>query len=396
MNSRLEKLQLYPFQKLATLLGDTEPNLDYPPINLSIGEPKMPAPKFIEKELSKNSAAIRAYPTTVGGKDLRVAISQWIERRYEGVTIDPNNQVLPVLGSREALFGIAQVVIDNRKDNSTVIVPNPFYQIYEGGAILAGAQVKFLNLTKANNYELILSDIPEETWAKVQLMYVCSPNNPTGKVLSLEKWKEIFEYSREFGFIVAADECYSEIFTSDNYPPLGSLEAAAKLGQGNFTNLVTFGSLSKRSNIPGLRSGFVAGDADVLKKFLTYRTYHGSAMSPTTQKVSIAAWGDEDHVIANRNLYSQNFNEVGRILPAEGFYEKPDAGFYIWMETPTCAIDFAKCLYKNYNLTVLPGPFLARSNAGVNPGSNRIRVALVEATSICRDATHRIYDQITK
>ena len=394
MNPLLDKLQPYPFEKLRRLLADSQPDASRRPISLGIGEPKHPTPPFIRQALANNLDGLSVYPSTPGGDPLRLAIAGWLERRYGLPAVDAATQVLPVNGSREALFALAQAVIDPRAD-ALVICPNPFYQIYEGASLLAGATPWFVNSDPARNFAPDFSSVPEEAWKRVQLLYICSPGNPTGAVLSLADWKELFELSDRYGFIIAADECYSEIYFKAE-APLGSLEAAHKLGRSGFERLITFSSLSKRSNVPGMRSGFVAGDAAVLKRFLLYRTYCGGAMSPPVQAASIAAWNDEAHVEENRAKYIAKFNQVTPLLREVLDVELPDAGFYLWAKVDKLArisdVDYAKRLYAEYNVTVLPGSYLAREAHGINPGQNRIRMALVAEVDECLEAAHRIVE----
>jgi len=394
VNPLLDKLQPYPFEKLRRLLADSQPDAARRPISLGIGEPKHPTPDFIRQALADNLGGLAVYPSTPGGDPLRQAIAGWLERRYGLPAVDAATQVLPVNGSREALFALAQAVIDPRAD-ALVICPNPFYQIYEGAALLAGATPWFVNSDPARNFAPDFSSVPEEAWKRVQLLYICSPGNPTGAVLSLADWQELFDLSDRYGFIIAADECYSEIYFKAE-APLGSLEAAHKLGRTGFERLITFSSLSKRSNVPGMRSGFVAGDAAVLKRFLLYRTYCGGAMSPPVQAASIAAWNDEAHVEENRAKYVTKFNQVTPLLREVLDVELPDAGFYLWAKvdklTQISDVDYAKRLYAEYNVTVLPGSYLAREAHGINPGQNRIRMALVAEVDECLEAAHRIVE----
>ncbi len=394
MNPLLDKLQPYPFEKLRRLLADSQPDAARRPISLGIGEPKHPTPAFIQQALADNLGGLAVYPSTPGGDPLRQAIAGWLERRYGLPAVDAATQVLPVNGSREALFALAQAVIDPRAD-ALVICPNPFYQIYEGAALLAGATPWFVNSDPARNFAPDFSSVPEDAWKRVQLLYICSPGNPTGAVLSLDDWKELFDLSDRYGFIIAADECYSEIYFKAE-APLGSLEAAHKLGRSGFERLITFSSLSKRSNVPGMRSGFVAGDAAVLKRFLLYRTYCGGAMSPPVQAASIAAWNDEAHVEENRAKYIAKFKQVTPLLKDVLDVELPDAGFYLWAKVDKLAqisdVDYAKRLYAEYNVTVLPGSYLAREAHGINPGQNRIRMALVAEVDECLEAAHRIFE----
>jgi N-succinyldiaminopimelate aminotransferase len=393
MNPLLASLQPYPFERLRALTRQITPNPAFKPISLGIGEPKHPTPAVVTDALIANLKGLASYPATAGEPALRTAIAQWITRRY-GVTVDETRQVLPVNGSREALFALAQTVIDPSRDDATVVCPNPFYQIYEGAAILAGARVEFVNSDPTRQFAADWASVPEATWARTQLLYVCSPGNPTGAVMPLAEWKTLFELSDQHGFVIASDECYSEIYFRD-VPPLGSLEAAVHLGRSDFRRLVAFTSLSKRSNVPGMRSGFVAGDADILKAFLLYRTYHGSAMSPTVQAASIAAWNDEAHVAANREQYRQKFAQVTPRLSTVMDVSLPDAGFYLWADVSRLApggddVAFALALLAQYNVAVLPGSLLAREVDGVNPGAGRIRLALVSEAGDCLEAAERI------
>ncbi|WP_188379662.1 succinyldiaminopimelate transaminase [Oxalicibacterium faecigallinarum] len=392
MNPLLNQLQPYPFEKLKQLFVGVTPNPAYRAISLGIGEPKHPTPAFIQKALADNLDGLATYPTTAGTDALRQTIAGWLERRYNLPKLDPVTQVLPVNGSREALFALAQTVVDPHA-NALVICPNPLYQIYEGAAYLAGAEPYFVNCDPQRNFAPDFAAVPEDAWQRVQLLYVCSPGNPAGAVLTLEDWRELFELSDRYGFIIAADECYSEIYFKDE-APLGGLEAAHKLGRTGYPRLIGFSSLSKRSNVPGMRSGFVAGDADVIKKFLLYRTYHGSAMSPSVQSASIAAWNDEQHVVENRQKYIAKFNQVTPMLEQVLDVALPDAGFYLWARVNKLAdisdVEFAKRLYAEYNVTVLPGSYLGREAHGVNPGENRVRMALVAEVDECLEAAQRI------
>ena len=393
MNPLLSRLHPYPFERLRALTRDIRPNPDYAPISLGIGEPKHAAPELVKEALTAHLAGLSAYPATLGEPALRQACADWIGRRY-GVAVDPATQVLPVNGSREALFAIAQTVVDPTRPNATVVCPNPFYQIYEGAALLAGAKTFFVNSDPARNFAADWASVPDTVWADTQLLYVCSPGNPTGAVMPLAEWQRLFELSERFGFIIASDECYSEIYFRDE-APLGSLEAAHRLGRADFRNLIAFTSLSKRSNVPGMRSGFVAGDAQLLKQFLLYRTYHGSAMSPTLQQASIAAWRDEAHVVANRDKYRQKFAQVTPVLSEVMDVALPDAGFYLWADIARLVpqgddVAFACGLLAQYNVAVLPGSLLAREAHGVNPGAGRIRLALVAEADECLEAARRI------
>ena len=392
MNPLLSRLHPYPFERLRALTKDIVPNPAFKPIGLGIGEPRHATPELIKQAITDNLKGLSSYPATAGEPALRQTIAAWVMRRY-GVAVDPLTQVLPVGGSREALFALAQTVIDATKPGATVVCPNPFYQIYEGAALLAGAQIAFVNSDPARNFAADWASIADETWARTQLLYVCSPGNPTGAVMPLAEWQRLFELSEKYGFVIASDECYSEIYFRDE-APLGSLEAASKLGRG-FDRLVAFTSLSKRSNVPGMRSGFVAGDEAIIKQFLLYRTYHGSAMGPVVQQASIAAWNDEAHVVANRDKYRAKFAQVTPLLAQALPVALPDAGFYLWADVSKLAphgddVAFALALLAQYNVAVLPGSLLAREAQGVNPGAGRLRLALVAEVDECLEAARRI------
>jgi N-succinyldiaminopimelate aminotransferase len=391
-NPLLRRLHPYPFERLRELSRGVTPAANFPPISLGIGEPRHATPTFITDALHAARGALARYPATAGETALREAICGWVQRRY-GVTLDAAREVLPVNGTREALFALAQTVIDPTRDSATVVCPNPFYQIYEGAALLAGAQTAFANSDPARNFAPDWAQIDAATWARTQLLYVCSPGNPTGAVLPLDEWRTLFRLSDRHGFVIASDECYSEIYFRDE-PPLGALQAARALGRG-FERLIVLTSLSKRSNVPGMRSGFVAGDAALLKDFLLYRTYHGSAMSGAVQAASIAAWNDEAHVVANRALYRAKFAEVTPLLADVMDVRLPDAAFYLWAGVPNFAhggddVAFSLGLLAQYNVTVLPGSLLARTAHGSNPGAGRVRLALVAEPDECRAAARRI------
>ncbi|HEY3699980.1 MAG TPA: succinyldiaminopimelate transaminase [Spongiibacteraceae bacterium] len=392
MNPNLEKLQPYPFEKLAALKAGIEPPL-LPHIALSIGEPKHPAPEFVRAALRDNLAQLSTYPSTKGIAELREAIAQWAKRRFNLRALDSETQILPVAGTREALFAFAQAVVDRGK-NPLVIAPNPFYQIYEGAAYLAGAEPYFINCIAQNHFLPDFDAVPAAVWQRCQLLFLCSPGNPTGAVLDAQALTKLIELADRYDFIIASDECYSEIYFDEAHPPLGLLQLCRQIGRDDYRRCVVFHSLSKRSNVPGLRSGFVAGDADVLKKFLLYRTYHGCALPVQTQLASIAAWSDEQHVRDNRALYRQKFDAVLKILGTSSGLgldvTKPDAAFYLWAGTPFDDRDFARELFRAENVTVLPGQFLARESAGCNPGIGRVRLALVATLEECVEAAQRI------
>ncbi len=402
MNPLLQKLQPYPFERLRKLFAGVVPDPAYSPISLGIGEPRHPTPPFIKDALVAGLGALSAYPATAGDLRLREAFTGWLQTRYN-LALDPATQVLPVNGSREALFALAQTVVDARGMPAPYVVsPNPFYQIYEGAALLAGADVHFVPSVAARNFAVDWDSVPEAVWARTQLVFVCSPGNPTGAVMPIGEWQKLFALSDLHGFVIASDECYSEIYFRDA-PPLGSLEAARQLGRDDFGNLIALTSLSKRSNVPGLRSGFVAGDADLIARFLRYRTYHGSAMGGAVAAASIAAWGDEAHVVENRSLYAAKFAAVLPLLQSVLDVQLPDAAFYLWAGLPEAWHGddeaFARALYAQYNVTVLPGSYLAREPAetqgargaeGANPGRGRIRMALVAGADECVEAAERI------
>ena len=385
MNPNLNALHPYPFQKLRDLFAGITPNANYAPVNLSIGEPKHATPEFIKSALTQNLGGLASYPTTLGSVELREAIANWMVRRYGIPKPNIDKAIIPVNGSREALFAFAQAVIDPTRPQPVVISPNPFYQIYEGAALLAGAEPYYLNTLPENGLKMDFASVPESVWNRTQLVYVCSPGNPTGKVMNLDDWREIFALSDKYGFVIASDECYSEIYFDEANPPLGALQAAHQLGR-SFERLVMFSSLSKRSNVPGMRSGFVAGDETILEKFLLYRTYHGCAMNPAVQAASAAAWNDEAHVQENRRLYAEKFTLITPLLKQMLDVDLPDAAFYLWARTSGSDTALAQRLYRDFNITVLPGSFLAREAHGVNPGQGFIRIALVAGLDECLSA----------
>jgi N-succinyldiaminopimelate aminotransferase len=394
MNPDLNKLQPYPFEKLSALKAGIVPEVQGH-IALSIGEPKHQAPAFVLEAIRNNLGQINHYPATKGSLELRAAICRWLSRRFtlaDGA-LDPERHVLPVTGTREALFSFAQCVVDRDKD-ALVLMPNPFYQIYEGAAFLSGATPFFYNTLKDNSYLPDFDAIDEATWQRCQIIYVCSPGNPTGSVISKQKLIKLIELSRRYDFIIASDECYSEIYFDENSPPAGLLAAAEACGNNEFTNCIVFHSLSKRSNLPGMRSGFVAGDASLIKSYQLYRTYHGCAMPPVHQAASTAAWNDEEHVRQNRELYTQKFNAVIAILKPVIAVSLPDAAFYLWLHTPVDDETFARELFAQQNVTVLPGSYLSRESDGINPGKNHVRLALVAPLDECITAANRIKQYI--
>jgi len=393
MNPLLATLQPYPFERLRQLFASATPPSDRAHISLGIGEPKHATPEFIKTALKSSlDTALSGYPATAGELRMREACAEWLKRRYR-IEIEASSQILPVNGSREALFALAQAVLDPTQAGAKVVSPNPFYQIYEGAALLGGAEPFYVANSPENDFSADWHAVPEEIWRKTQLVFVCSPGNPTGKIMPLAEWQTLFELSEKYGFVIASDECYSEIYFRDE-PPLGGLEAAYLLGYKEFKRLIAFTSLSKRSNVPGLRSGFVAGDAAIIKDFLLYRTYHGCAMSGVVQAASIAAWNDEAHVVENRNLYRTKFAQVTPVLAEVMDVKLPDASFYLWAGVPAAwnrsDTDFARELFAKEHVTVLPGSFIGRTVNGLNPGHGRVRMALVAETSECLEAAHRI------
>ncbi|GAB4359520.1 MAG: succinyldiaminopimelate transaminase [Gammaproteobacteria bacterium] len=391
MNPDLQRLQPYPFQRLGALLDGVAPAAGFSPINLSIGEPQHQPPEFVVETLRGHLDGLRNYPVTRGAGDLRETIANWLESRFSlpHGSLDPERHVLPVNGTREALFAFAQCVVD-RSERPLVLMPNPFYQIYEGAALLAGAEPYYLNTTEENRFLPDLESVPEEIWARCQLIYLCSPGNPTGAVAPVSLLKRLIELAERHDFVIASDECYSEIYPDDTAPPPGLLGAAAELGNDDYRRCVVFHSLSKRSNLPGLRSGFVAGDADILQRFLLYRTYHGCAMPPPIQAASRAAWRDEAHVAANRTVYQGKFDAVLEALNGAIEVQRPEAGFYLWPKLPIPDDQFARRLYAEYNVRLLPGRYLSREANGENPGAQRVRIALVAPLDECIEAANRI------
>lgn len=391
MNPDLNRLQAYPFEKLAQLKAGLTPPADLQHIALSIGEPKHPAPAFVETIIADTIKGLSAYPLTRGSDELRQAMARWVTARFHLPvnSIDPDLNIIPVNGTREALFAFAQAVID-RRNKPLVIMPNPFYQIYEGAALLSGAEPYFLNTTHENRYLPDFNAVPDAVWQRCQLIYLCSPGNPTGAVVDKKTLIRLIELAHKHDFIIASDECYSELYFDESNPPVGLLQVAAEAGYQDYARCVVFHSLSKRSNLPGLRSGFVAGEANIVKTFLRYRTYHGCAMSPPFQAASIAAWADEQHVIQNRQRYRDKFDAVLAILQPVLDVGKPDAGFYLWARTPGDDTEFARDLYARQNVTVLPGSYLSRVAQGANPGAGHVRMALVAPLEECIEAAGRI------
>lgn len=395
MNPELDKLHPYPFEKLAVLKDGITPNPALEHIALSIGEPKHKAPEFVLQHLAQQLDGVSAYPLTRGVPELRQTIADWLVKRFNLTkgSISPEHHVLPVNGTREALFAFAQAVINRNNDSANsplIIMPNPFYQIYEGAAYLSGAEPYYLNTTAENNYLPDFDAVKGETWQRCQLLYLCSPGNPTGAVINKATYKKLIKLAQEYDFIIASDECYSELYFDEANPPVGLLEAAAEAGNHDYSRCVVFHSLSKRSNLPGLRSGFVAGDKEVMSQFLKYRTYHGCAMPLHHQKASIKAWQDEQHVQENRELYKKKFTDVLEIINPVLDVQQPDASFYLWPKTPGGDEDFARDLFAQQNITVLPGSYLSREAHGINPGQQHVRMALVAGYDECIEAARRI------
>jgi N-succinyldiaminopimelate aminotransferase len=389
MNPDLNKLHPYPFEKLNSLLGKVIPNPELRPISLSIGEPKHPAPQIVLDALHKEIQKVSIYPSTKGLPELRESISRWACKRFQLKSLDAETQVLPVNGTREALFAFTQAVID-RSNEALVVSPNPFYQIYEGASYLAGADLHLLPTLEENNFIPDYDSVPEAVWRRCQILFICSPGNPTGAVTSLETLKKLIALADKFDFVIAADECYSEIYCEEDKAPVGLLQACTSIGRYDYSRCAVFHSLSKRSNLPGLRSGFVAGDADIMTSFLKYRTYHGSAMSVQNQLASITAWNDESHVLENRAAYRNKFHAVLDILSPVMSIKQTDASFYLWPETTISDEKFAQGLFEQEHVTVLPGSYLSRTIDGLNPGRNRIRMALVASEADCIEAAQRI------
>lgn len=392
MNPDLNQLHPYPFEKLAALKAAVSAPRELTDIMLSIGEPKHEPPAFVLDTLVNNLPKLSNYPTTKGLPELRTAIANWVTKRFQlnAGSFTAENHVLPVNGTREALFAFAQAIIDRSKTNPLIVSPNPFYQIYEGAAILSGAEPYFLNCTPNNNFIPDFAVVPASIWERCQLLFICSPGNPTGAVMSAAQFKELIALADQYDFVIASDECYSELYFDEQNPPVGLLQACAELGRDDFARCVVFHSLSKRSNLPGLRSGFVGGDAKILEKFLLYRTYHGCAMPVPTQLASVAAWQDEQHVIANRDAYRAKFDAVLKVLDGCLEVQKPDASFYLWPKTPIKGELFAQQLFAQQKVTTLPGSYLARETDGMNPGEYYVRLALVAPLAECIEAAERI------
>jgi len=395
MNPDLNKLHPYPFEKLLKLKQGTQPPQDKPHIALSIGEPKHPPPHIALQQITTHLHTMGSYPLSKGTAELRQAIAQWLCRRFglHTGTVDPEAHIIPVSGTREALFAFAQAVVD-RAANPVVLMPNPFYQIYEGAVLLSGAEPVYLNTTAETQFIPDFNRVPQSVWQRCQLVYICSPGNPTGAVMQEAQLQQLIQLADRYDFIIASDECYSEIYFDEQNPPLGLLQVAHNMGRTDYRRCVVFHSLSKRSNVPGMRSGFVAGDAQVIKKFLLYRTYHGCALPLFVQSASTALWSDEQHVLDNRELYRQKFAQVLSVLRPVMNVEHPQAGFYLWPETPCDDEQFTRDLFNQQNVTVLPGSYLSRQSDGINPGKNRVRIALVASIEECLEAANRIKEFI--
>ena len=396
MNPDLARLQPYPFEKIRVLLDGVKP-ADLPAVSLAIGEPKHPTPAFIHQAVLENLNGLANYPLTKGNLGLREAIAGWLTRRFQlpAGSVDPEQHVIPVNGTREAIFAFAQAVIDPKPD-AAIVMPNPFYQIYEGAAFLAGAEPIFLPCVEENGFIPDFAAVPASVWQRCQLLYLCSPGNPTGAVIPLATLRQVLALAEQYDFIVASDECYSELYFDEAQPPVGLLQAAASMGNTAWKRCVVFHSLSKRSNAPGMRSGFVAGDADVLKQFLLFRTYHGCAMPPPFQIASIAAWNDEAHVQANREQYRQKFAAVMEILAPVLDVKMPDAGFYLWPKTPVDDETFTREVFAQAHVSIVPGSYLSRAVNGVSPGANRVRLALVASLAECVEAAQRIRNVVER
>ncbi|MEM7079933.1 MAG: succinyldiaminopimelate transaminase [Pseudomonadota bacterium] len=393
MNPRLEMLQPYPFERMRGLMAGVTPNPDLGHISLSLGEPKHPAPEFVLRTLADRDFLARQlgnYPATRGSDELRAAVAAWVTKRF-GPALDADTEALPVNGTREALFALAQALLSGR-DDALVLMPNPFYQIYEGAALLGGAQPYYVNNQPDASYQQDFSSIPAAVWNRTELVYICSPGNPTGQVMPQAQMIELIHLAHEYDFMIASDECYSEIYFDDATPPGSILDASNACGNPSFARCVAFHSLSKRSNLPGLRSGFVAGDAQLLARFLSYRTYHGCAMSAHHQAVSALAWQDEEHVLANRQLYRDKFTAVSQLLAPHFPLIQPEGGFYHWLATPMDERVFAQRLLAERAITVMPGSFLARETAAGNPGRGHVRVAWVAEPEECIAAAQRLVE----
>ncbi len=396
MNQNLHNLHTYPFEKLAELKNGIVPETSRKPVSLSMGEPRHAPPQIVLSALAENLGGVSRYPGTRGSDDLRESIAQWLANRFQlnAASIDTGKNILPVNGTREALFAFAQCVLDSSSSKNEVLIPNPFYQIYEGATLLAGLRARFYNTGRDTGYQPNFEGIGERDWTKCQLIYICSPGNPTGSVIGEPELISLIERAHKYNFIIASDECYSEIYRHENSPPASLLQACQKMGNEKFKNCIVFHSLSKRSNLPGMRSGFVAGDSSIIESFFRYRTYHGCSMSPVVQAASAVAWSDEKHVRKNRDLYRAKFDAAVKILSEAMGVNYPPAGFYLWPELPVNEEQFALTLYRRHNVTVLPGRYLARQHDGINPGINHLRIALVAELADCIDAAECIRETL--
>ncbi len=391
MNLFLDRLHPYPFEKLHNIKNQLTPNRSLAHISLSIGEPKHQPPTFVLEELTNNINELSRYPKTKGTPELREAMCLWATKRFhlQVGSLNPEQHILPVNGTREAIFSFTHALINSR-ENPLVISPNPFYQIYEGATLLAGAELKLLNCTEENSYLPDFDQVSEQEWQRCQLLFLCSPGNPTGELINLKQYQHLIELADRYNFVIASDECYSELYRDENHPPIGLLQACATMGRDDYKRCIVFHSLSKRSNLPGLRSGFIAGDQSLIENFLLYRTYHGCAMPLTTQLASIAAWKEEEHVKENRELYREKYRLFNDILSEDWHIENPPASFYLWAKTPIDDVEFSSRLFEQQHITVLPGSFLGREVNGCNPGKNHVRMALVASVEECQEAALRL------
>ena len=390
MNDRLALLTAYPFERLARLKAGQQPPAGLPHIAMSIGEPKHAPPAFVIDALRQNLGKLDSYPATLGLPEMRAACAAWLGRRF-AVRVSADTMVLPVNGTREALFSFVQAVVSTAGAAKPVVaMPNPFYQIYEGAALLAGAEPLFLNTFAEQRFQPDLDAVPAATWDRCQVLFLCSPGNPTGAVLSLDYLRHALELAERHDFVIAADECYAELYRDEAAPPPSLLQAAVANGHDEFQRCLVFHSLSKRSSVPGLRSGFVAGDPALIKPYLLYRTYHGCAMPVPTQLASIAAWNDDAHAAANRALYREKFARVLPILAPVLDVVEPDGAFYLWPDVQRDDETFTRELFARQNLTILPGSYLARDTAAGNPGRRRVRISLVAPLDECVNAAQRI------
>jgi len=394
MNPYIARLHPYPFERLSTLLAAVEPAAGKPLISLSIGEPRHQPPAFIVEALARHTPdGLARYPMARGLPELRVAMARALTQRYglAADALDPERQVLPVTGTREGLFSVVQAVINPLPDRPTVVMPNPFYQIYEGATLLAGAEPWYLNTPEATGFRPDFETVPEEVWERCQVLILCSPGNPTGAVLDAEDWQRAFALADRHDFVVVADECYADLYNDETRPPVGAFEAAAAAGRGDFKRLLTFHSLSKRSSVPGLRSGLVGGDAALIEPLALYRTYHGCALALPAQLASVEAWNDTAHVADNRHRYQAKFDAARRILGAVTDVRIPPAAFYLWLKVNGGDDEgFVRELYAREALITLPGRYLSRPTPAGDPGAGYVRVSLVPDEATCEEAMHRL------